>query len=124
MSEVVLPDVFGIEGLDVEKPASGYQVGDKLVNEEEMNRLLTTPGEVSVTAPTKSTKRALHRSMRRLGIGKHAGGNAQTLANHKRVPGEIAVGQTKTLAQVRADKAKQAKRKNKMARQSRKRNRR
>lgn len=98
---------------------------DVLVSAEEMERL-TEPGDERKTVietTHKPSRKALHMKMRRLGMGKHAGGNAQVLANHSRVPGEIVVGQNKTLAQVRADKKAKTKRKNKMARKSRARNR-
>lgn len=72
----------------------------------------------------KESKKALHRKMRSLGMGKHVAGNALSLANHKRVPGEVTVGQGKTVAQVRAEQKASKKRKNKMARKSRRKNRR
>lgn len=105
---------------DTEVQYSGVR---ELVSEAEMKKL-TELGDERKTVIEKPSKKSLHMKMRRLGMGKHAGGNAQTLANHSRVPGEIVVGQNKTLAQVRADKKAKSKRKNKMARRSRRANRR
>lgn len=69
-------------------------------------------------------KKEFQRKARSLGIGKHAAGNAHTLANHKRVPGEVTVGEGKTVAGWKRERAQEKKRKNKMARKSRARNRR
>ena len=69
------------------------------------------------------SKKAQHRQMRSLGMGKHVAGNAHSLANHQRVPGNVAVGEGKTVAQWKAEKRQHKKKKNKMARKSRARNR-
>lgn len=93
-----------------------YDTGTVL-NEKELDGFVQAGARVSLH------KVELHRKMRRLGMGKHAAGNAHTLANHSRVPGEVLVADGKTKAQFKAELRAAKKRKNKMARQSRKRNR-
>lgn len=73
--------------------------------------------------PLFFSKKLQHRKMRSLGMGKHVAGNAHSLANHQRVPGEVTVGEGKTVAQWKAEKRAGKKRKNKLARKSRARNR-
>lgn len=78
---------------------------------------------VSMDDTPKESKVATHRKMRSLGMGKHTAGNAKSMDMHD-VPGAVTVGETKTLGQWRAERKQKKKRKNKLAKQSRKKNRR
>ena len=70
---------------------------DSVLLDEETNRDL--PGddlkivkEEEQRLPLSVSKKLQHQKMRSLGMGKHVAGNASSLANHSRVPGEVAVG--------------------------------
>jgi hypothetical protein len=102
-----------------------------LSDEELLKRSVPAEGDdtktVKYSEPTKLplsvSKKIQHRKMRSLGMGKHVAGNAHSLANHPRVPGEVTVGEGKTVTQYKAEKRDKKKRKNKLARKSRTRNR-
>lgn len=92
------------------------------LSDEELLKVSVPPDRRAL--PLSTSKKIQHRKMRSLGMGKHVAGNANSLASHKRIPGEVEVGAGKTISQWKAKRRDKKKSKNKMARKSRRKNRR
>ena len=101
-----------------------HQVRGRMADQVILDEHQVSSESDQVYTLTQTSKIALHRKMRSLGMGKHANGSAHTLANHKRVPDAVTVGEGKTLGQYKSERKEKKRHKNKMARKSRARNRR